>query len=246
MAYLCAGDPDFESSLQACRILIDAGIDMLELGVPFSDPLADGVTNQMAAQRALESGMTPGRVHELVREIRKFSEIPIVCYTYSNLLYSNGVDAAVKAMGEAGVDGVLTLDLPPEEASDYLDSCTDAGLKTVFIVAPTTPEKRLERIVASTTGFLYYVSRTGVTGVQRVMSSNIGTAVATIRQNTNLPTVVGFGISSPDQVAAIAGIADGVVVGSALVRCFEGAVQNTQNSLKALDTTVRELLTGLN
>jgi tryptophan synthase alpha chain len=245
VAYLCAGDPDFECSLKACRILIDAGIDMLELGVPFSDPLADGITNQLAAQRALESGMTPGRVLDLVREVRKVSEIPIICYTYYNLVYSNGVADTIKAIGEAGVDGILTLDLPPEEASDYLDSCNDFGLKTVFIVAPTTPEKRLDRIVASTTGFLYYVSRTGVTGVQREMSSDIGTAVATIRTKTDLPTVVGFGISSPEQVAAIAGIADGVVVGSALVRCFEGAEQYTKDPLKALDATVRELLTGL-
>ncbi len=245
VAYLCAGDPDFETSLQACRVVIEAGIDVLELGVPFSDPLADGITNQLAAQRALESGMTPRRVLDLVREIRKFSEIPIVCYTYFNLVYANGLAGTVRAMADAGVDGILTLDLPPEEASDYLVSCSDVGLKTVFIVAPTTPEGRLERIAASTTGFLYYVSRTGVTGVQSEMSSDIGTAVATIREHTDLPTVVGFGISNPGQVAAIAGVADGVVVGSALVRCFEDAGGDAEASLEALDATVRGLLAGL-
>jgi tryptophan synthase alpha chain len=245
VAYLCAGDPDFVTSLQACRVLVEAGIDLLELGVPFSDPLADGITNQLAAQRALESGMTPGRVLDLVREIRKFSEIPIICYTYYNLVYANGLAGTVRAMGEAGVDGILTLDLPPEEASDYLASCSDVGLKTVFIVAPTTPEGRLERIASSTTGFLYYVSRTGVTGVQSEMSSDIGTAVATIRRHTELPIVVGFGISNPGQVTAIAGVADGVVVGSALVRCFEDAGRDAKASLEALDATVRGLLAGL-
>ena len=245
VAFLCAGDPDFETSLRACRILVDAGIDLLELGVPFSDPVADGVTNQLAAQRALENGMTPGRVLDLVREIRKFSEIPIICYTYYNLVYANGVAGTVRSMGEAGVDGILTLDLPPEEASDYLESCSDAGLKTVFIVAPTTPEKRLERIAASTTGFIYYVSRTGVTGVQSEMSSDIGAEIATIRGHTDLPTVVGFGISNSDQVAAIADVADGVVVGSALVRCFQDPDRNAEESLRSLDATVRDLLTGL-
>lgn len=245
VAYLCAGDPDFETSFKACRTLVDAGIDILELGVPFSDPLADGVTNQLAAQRALESGMTPRRVLDLVRRIRRFSEIPIICYTYYNLVFANGLPGTTRSMAEAGVDGILTLDLPPEEASDYLRFCSDAGLKTVFIVAPTTPEERLERIASSATGFLYYVSRTGVTGVQSEMSSDIGTAVATIRRHTDLPTVVGFGISNPDQVTAIAGLADGVVVGSALVRCFQDPDRDAEESLKALDSAARGLLAGL-
>jgi len=245
IAYLCAGDPDFDTSVKASRLLVEAGIDMLELGVPFSDPLADGVTNQLAAQRALGSGMTSGRLLDLVREIRKFSEIPVICYTYYNLVYSNGVAETVKSMKEAGVDGILTLDLPPEEASEYLGFCSDAGLDTVFIVAPTTPEERLTRIIASTTGFLYYVSRTGVTGVQRDMPSDIGTAIATIRAHTELPTVVGFGISDSSQVKAIAEVADGVVVGSALVRCFQDGSRGAEESLAALDTKIRELLTGL-
>lgn len=245
VAYLCAGDPDFETSLEACRRVINCGIDLLELGVPFSDPLADGVTNQLAAQRALESGMTPDRVLELVRAIRTFSEVPIICYTYFNLVFANGLEAGLTRMREAGVDGILTLDLPPEEAGEYLEICAAVDLKTIFIVAPTTPEARLGRIVAATTGFIYTVSRAGVTGVQKELSSKVGSIVAAVRAHTELPVVVGFGISSPEQVRAIAGLADGVVVGSALVSCFEGAGRDRTEALDALDRTARHLLSGL-
>src|SRR5450432_3129720 len=187
VAYLCAGDPDFDSSLAACRAVIGAGADILELGVPFSDPLADGLTNQLAAQRALESGMTMARVFELVRRIRAESEIPIVFYTYYNLVFSNGVEDYVRAARTAGVDGMLTLDLPPEEAGEVLAACAPHDLKTVFIVAPTTPVARLGRIGAAATGFIYYVSREGVTGVRDQVANNIAEAVASIRRHTDLP-----------------------------------------------------------
>ena len=217
IAFLTAGDPDFASSLAACRAVLAAGADVLELGVPFSDPLADGPTNQRAAQRALESGMTAARTFELVRRIREFSQAPIVFYTYYNLVFSNGVEAYVRAMKDAGVDGLLTLDLPPEEAGELLAACAKHGVKTIFIVAPTTPDTRLPRICAATTGFIYYVSREGVTGVRDQVASNIPAAVARIRAHTALPVAVGFGISTPAQVREVAQGADGVVVGSALV-----------------------------
>lgn len=217
VAYLTAGDPDFDTSLAACRAVLEAGTDVLELGVPFSDPLADGPTNQRAAQRALESGMTAARTFELVRRIREFSQAPIVFYTYYNLVFSNGVEAYVRAMKDAGVDGLLTLDLPPEEAGELLAACAKHGVKTIFIVAPTTPDTRLPRICAATTGFIYYVSREGVTGVRDQVASNIPAAVARIRAHTALPVAVGFGISTPAQVREVAQSADGVVVGSALV-----------------------------
>src|SRR3954466_14261337 len=159
VAYICAGDPDFETSVAGCRALLENGVDILELGVPFSDPLADGLTNQLAAQRALEGGMTAARVFELVRRIREFAPVtPLVFYTYYNLVFSNGVDAYVRAAKEAGVDGMLTLDLPPEEAADVQAACAKHDLKTVFIVAPTTPEARLPIIGKAATGFIYYVS----------------------------------------------------------------------------------------
>lgn len=220
VAYLCAGDPDFETSLAACRQLIESGIDVLELGVPFSDPLADGLTNQLAAQRALESGSNSERVLDLVRAIREFSEVPIVFYTYYNLVFAQGSDRYAELAKAAGADGLLTLDLPPEEAGEHLQACEKHGLETVFIVAPTTPDSRLEIIAGATTGFIYYVSREGVTGEQASMSEGIGARVQTIKSHTDLPVVVGFGISNSEHVRQIAGVADGVVVGSTLVNCI--------------------------
>lgn len=217
VAYVCAGDPDFDTSLEVCRALLANGVDILELGVPFSDPLADGLTNQLAAQRALESGMTASRVFELVQRIREFSQAPIIFYTYYNLVFANGVDAYARAAKSAGVDGILTLDLPPEEAGEMSAACKAHGLDTVFIIAPTTPDERIAKIAAATTGFLYYVSREGVTGVRDQVAGNIPQAVARIRAQTKLPMVVGFGIGSRAQVAEVAAHADGVVVGSALV-----------------------------
>jgi tryptophan synthase alpha chain len=221
IAYLCAGDPDFETSLASCRAVVAAGADILELGVPFSDPLADGPTNQRAAQRALESGMTAARVLDLVRCIRRESEVPIVFYTYYNLVFANGVDAYVRAARAAGVDGMLTLDLPPEEAGELMASARAHGLDTICIVAPTTPDSRLPKIAAAATGFIYYVSREGVTGVRDQLAAGIPAAVERIRRHTKLPVVVGFGIASRAHVAQVAAHADGVVVGSALVNIVQ-------------------------
>jgi tryptophan synthase alpha chain len=226
VAYVCAGDPDFETSVEVCRSLVEGGVDILELGVPFSDPLADGLTNQLAAQRALEGGMTAARVFELVRRVRSFSDAPIVFYTYYNLVYANGVDAYFREARAAGVDGILTLDLPPEEAGEVLAAGKAHGVDTVFIVAPTTPDVRISRIAAVTTGFLYYVSREGVTGVRDQVAGNIPDALKRIRAQTSLPTVVGFGIGTRAQVAEVAAHADGVVVGSALVNCIRDNLGN--------------------
>ena len=220
VAYLCAGDPDFDTSLAACRALLASGVDVLELGVPFSDPLADGLTNQLAAQRALEGGMTAARVFELVRRLRETSETPVIFYTYYNLVFANGVDAYVRAARAAGVDGLLTLDLPPEEAGELVAACRAHGLETVFIVAPTTPDARLPVIAQVASGFIYYVSREGVTGVRADSAANIPEAVARIRAHTQWPVAVGFGISTRAQVRQVAAHADGVVVGSALVNCI--------------------------
>jgi len=220
VGYLCAGDPDFESSIEACRAVIESGVDILELGVPFSDPLADGLTNQLAAQRALESGSTSERVLDLVRAIRAFSEVPIVFFTYYNLVFAQGSEAYAQSAKAAGVDGILTLDLPPEEAGEHFEACAKHDVKTVFIVAPTTPDSRLEIICKATTGFVYYVSREGVTGEQASMSESIQANVAQIKQHTDLPVVVGFGISNADHVRTVTQAADGVVVGSAIVNCI--------------------------
>lgn len=245
VAYVCAGDPDFETSIEVCRTLVEGKVDILELGVPFSDPLADGLTNQLAAQRALESGMTAHRVFELVREVRKFTEIPIVFYTYYNLVFSNGVDAYIEQAREAGVDGMLTLDLPPEEADEVLEVSRRRGMKNIFIVAPTTPPARLKRIADAASGFIYYVSREGVTGVRRDLAGNIGEAVTEIRKNTDLPVAVGFGISTREQVRQIASLCDGVIVGSALVNCVKNNLGHREKIVGELRATLDELVGGV-
>lgn len=244
VGYLCAGDPDLETSVRACRAVIESGVDVLELGVPFSDPLADGMTNQLAAQRALESGSTSERVFELVRAIREFSEVPIVFYTYYNLVFAKGSAAYAEEAKAAGVDGMLTLDLPPEEAGDHLEACKTYGIETVFIVAPTTPDERLETICEATTGFVYYVSREGVTGERSSMAEGIADRVAVIKQHTDKPVVVGFGISSAEHVNTVAQAADGVVVGSAIVNCIANNLGDADAIVGALTDKMGELTAG--
>jgi tryptophan synthase alpha chain len=244
VAYLCAGDPDFETSLEACRAVIASGADILELGVPFSDPLADGLTNQLAAQRALGAGMTAARVFDLVSRIREKSEIPIVFYTYYNLVFTNGVDAYMRRAKEAGVDGILILDLPPEESAEASAACAAHGIDTVCIVAPTTPESRLPRIAGAATGFIYYVSREGVTGVRDQVAVGIPEAVARIRRHSDLPVAVGFGISTRAQVAQVAAQADGVVVGSALVNIIRDGLGTREGIAPALSARVADLSAG--
>lgn len=245
VAYVCAGDPDFDTSLEVCRALLANGVDILELGVPFSDPLADGLTNQLAAQRALESGMTASRVFELVKRVREFSQAPIVFYTYYNLVFANGVDAYVRTAKAAGVDGILTLDLPPEEAGEVSAACRAHAVDTVFIVAPTTPDERIGTIAQATTGFLYYVSREGVTGVRNEVAGNIPEAVARIRARAKTPMVVGFGISTRAQVAQIAAHADGVVVGSALVNCIRDNLGDRAKIVATVGARAADLAAGV-
>lgn len=245
VAYLCAGDPDFDTSLAACRAVVAAGVDVLELGVPFSDPLADGLTNQLAAQRALAAGMTAARVLELVRRLRAETDVPLVFYTYYNLVFARGVDASVAAAKEAGADGMLVLDLPPEEADEFRAACRRHGLATVCIVAPTTPDSRLPLICAAATGFVYFVSREGVTGERSELAPDIPAAVARIRRHTALPVVVGFGISTAEQVRSVARSADGVVVGSALVNVIKANLADRGRIAPQLRAKAAALVAGL-
>lgn len=245
VSYVCAGDPDLETSVRVCEELIAAGVGVLELGVPFSDPLADGLTNQHAAERALAAGATQAQVFDLVRRLREHSDVPIVLYTYYNLVMSPGVDAYAKLAAEAGVDGLLTLDLPPEEAAELQAACAEHGLKTVFIVAPTTPDARLPIIAEAATGFIYYVSREGVTGVRDDLASGIDAGVERIKRHTDLPVVVGFGIGNAEQVRAVAAHADGVVVGSALVNCIPANLGDADATVAAIGEKARELVSGL-
>ena len=244
VSYLCAGDPDPQTSFEACRTLIDSGVGLMELGVPFSDPLADGKTNQHAAERALAAGVTQEQVFELVRRIREISEVPIVFYTYYNLVFAYGEEKYVELAKAAGVDGMLVLDLPPEEAESWMKVCAAADMKTVFIIAPTTPPARVEKIANAATGFLYYVSQLGVTGVRDSLAADMGEKVREIRRHTDLPVVVGFGISKPEHVKAVGEVADGAVVGSALVNCLAANPDNPSAALKALGDVARELVAG--
>jgi tryptophan synthase alpha chain len=212
IAYICAGDPDFPRTVDLALALEKAGTDILELGIPFSDPLADGVVNQLAAQRALEAGATVPGVLDCVRQIRRRSQMPIVLYTYLNPIFQFGLDRFHREANEAGVDGLLILDLPPEEDQP------GETLLHIRLIAPTTPLERIQRICAGAKGFIYYVSREGVTGAQSSVASSLGDRLAQIRQCTELPIAVGFGISTAKQAKEVAGIADGVVVGSAIVQ----------------------------
>lgn len=245
VSYVCAGDPDPETSLEVCRCLVEEGTDILELGVPFSDPLADGLTNQLAAERALASGMDHDHVFALVESIRRFSEVPIVFYTYYNLIHARGIRAYVERAAAAGVDALLTLDLPPEEAGELEAACADCGLGTVFIVAPTTPPERIRLIAGTATSFLYYVSREGVTGERDQLAGNLAEKVGGIRELTDLPVVVGFGISRQDHVREVAALADGAVVGSALVNCIARHPDEPAAIVGELREKMRTLTPGL-
>jgi tryptophan synthase alpha chain len=217
VVYIGAGDPNLEATRQFALEFDRVGVDVLELGVPFSDPLADGLVNQLAAQRGLESGTTPAKLLATVTAIRQQSQIPIVLYIYFNLIHRVGMERFINDAARAGVDGLLVLDLPPEESDNYEALMAQHGLNQIYLIAPTTPEDRMAAIVKRGAGFIYYISREGVTGMQSSIASNLAAQVAKIRAHTALPIVVGFGISNPEQAAAVAMEADGCVVGSAVV-----------------------------
>lgn len=217
VVYIGAGDPNLEATRQLALAFDQAGVDVLELGVPFSDPLADGLVNQLAAQRGLESGTTPPKLLDAVAAIRRESQMPIVLYIYFNLIHKVGLERFIADAAQAGVDGLLVLDLPPEEADNYEALMAKAGLCNIYLVAPTTPEERIELIVKRGAGFIYYVSREGVTGMQVKVADTIGAMTAKIRAHTDLPIAIGFGVSTPEQARTVASFGDAVVVGSAVV-----------------------------
>jgi tryptophan synthase alpha chain len=221
VAFLTAGDPSLERTLSAVPELEAAGVDVLELGVPFSDPLADGPVIQRSSQRALERGVTLPKVVETVKKIRARSELPLLLFSYFNPLLQYGLKRLACDAREAGADGVLVTDLPPEEAGEWLEHARPAGLDTVFLAAPTSPDERLRRVAEASRGFVYAVSRTGVTGERASLSEDARPLVERLRALTGEPVALGFGIASPEQARAAAEVADGVVVGSALVRFLQ-------------------------
>jgi tryptophan synthase alpha chain len=221
VAFVTAGDPSLDRTVEAALAMDDAGVDVLELGVPFSDPLVDGPVIQRASDRALRGGTRLDEVLEAVRRIRARSDLPLLLFSYFNPLLRHGLDRLAREAAAAGADGVLVTDLPPEEADGWLAHARPAGLDTVFLAAPTSPDERLRLVAAATRGFVYAASRTGVTGEREVISDEAVPLVRRIKALTAEPVVLGFGISTPEQVKAAAEVADGVVVGSALVRFLE-------------------------
>ncbi|MEQ8161072.1 MAG: tryptophan synthase subunit alpha [Smithellaceae bacterium] len=221
IVYLTAGDPSLAITKELILALENAGADILEIGVPFSDPTADGPVIQAAAQRALKSGATLTAILEMIKEVRRVSQIPIVLFGYYNPIFVYGGEKFAHHAARAGVDGVLVVDLPPEEAPELREFTDAAGIDFIFLIAPTTGAKRTRQIAAGATGFLYYISITGITGTAAPKIADIETAVSKLRKITKLPVAVGFGITTPEQAGQIGKTADGVIVGSAVVRLID-------------------------
>jgi tryptophan synthase alpha chain len=218
VSFMMAGDPDYDICLAVLKGLPGAGVDVIELGMPFTDPMADGPTIQLAGQRALAAGHTMDRTFEMVRTFREGdADTPIVLMGYYNPIYSRGVERFLSEAKAAGIDGLIIVDLPPEEDSELCIPAQRAGLNFIRLATPTTDDRRLPKVLQNTSGFVYYVSITGITGAAAAQSADVGPEVARIKAQTNLPVVVGFGIRTPEAAEAIAKVADGAVVGSAIV-----------------------------
>jgi tryptophan synthase alpha chain len=243
IAYITAGDPSLDATLKFVLALAEAGADVIELGVPFSDPLADGPTIQRASERALKSGTTLARVIDLVRRIRQSSQVPLILFSYYNPILQMGLDKFAAAAASAGADGVLATDLTPEESVDYRCAMATHHLDTIFLGAPTSTDERLAKIADASSGFLYLISRTGVTGAKDALPDDLPALLRRARAVTQLPLAVGFGISLPGHVSVLGGLADAAVVGSALVSEIEKATAANPSSAASIDTAAQALAT---
>lgn len=230
--YITAGDPTLAQTEEIVYALEAAGADIIEFGVPFSDPIGDGPVNQEAALRALKHNVTLRDVLALIKKIREKSQVAILIFTYYNPVLAFGLKAFAEAAADAGADGVLCVDLPPEEADEYKAALDAAGLRTVFLMSPTSTDERIQLIAKQSTGFIYYVSRLGVTGEQAALAADLDKAVANIQKHTTTPVAVGFGISTPEQAKAVATMAQGVVVGSAIVRMIGQLGESPETAAK--------------
>jgi tryptophan synthase alpha chain len=240
IAYVTAGDPSLDATHKFVLALADAGADVIELGVPFSDPLADGPTIQRASERALKAGASLAGVLDLVRRIRRTSQVPLVLFTYFNPILQMGLEKFAAAAAEAGADGVLVTDLTPEESEDYRRIIHSQNLDTIFLAAPTSDDERLQKISACSSGFLYLISRTGVTGAKDLLPDDLPGLLRRVHHFTDLPVAVGFGISLPGHVSVLGGLADAAVVGSALVSEIEKAL-----SIEAASAALRDRVKAL-
>lgn len=251
VTFLTAGDPDPETSYEILKGLPEAGADVIELGMPFSDPMADGPAIQAASLRALRAGMTLAKTLEMAKRFRAEvdGETPLILMGYYNPIYSYGVDTFLKEALAAGVDGLIVVDLPPEEDEELCLPALQAGLHFIRLATPTTDDKRLPKVLSNTSGFVYYVSITGITGTASAASTDVGEAVARLKRHTDLPVAVGFGIKTPDQACEIAGVADAAVVGSALVdrlkNSLDGEYRASAETVPSVLGLVRDLAQGV-
>ncbi|MBS1115433.1 MAG: trpA [Nitrospirae bacterium] len=237
--YIMAGDPNIKRTGELIRVLEDCGADIIELGVPFSDPLADGPTIQQAAQRALDEGVTLSTVIGLVAEIRIATQIPIILMTYYNPIFKYGEERFVRDATAAGVDGIIVPDLPPDEAGNLMKYSRKSGLDTIFLLAPTSTEDRIQKVARASKGFIYYVPMTGITGSKLSLDVSFESHIARIRKVSDKPVAVGFGISTPEEAAVLSRFADGVIVGSAIVKRVQAPDSELKNYLLSLRNAIQ-------
>ncbi len=245
MPYLCAGDPTPELTAKLLLTLEAAGADLIELGVPFSDPIADGPTVQRASERALTHNISLQQILEMVTTLRKQTDIPIALMSYYNPIFRMGEEAFCKAAQDAGVDGLIVPDLPPEQAQQLLEVAPRYNLATIFLAAPTSPPERMQLIASVSTGFIYCVSVTGVTGARAMLSDEIAPMITELRKHTDKPISVGFGVSTPEQAKQVVDIADGAIVGSAIINVVEENMGDEAKLLAAVKQFASDLAAGV-
>ena len=236
--YIMAGDPSLDVTKEIVLLFEECGADIVELGVPFSDPMADGPTIQRASERALKNGVTLKKVISQVEDIRQTTQIPIVLMTYYNPIFKYGIENFIRDSAKAGVDGVIIPDLPPDEAGDFINLSKSTALDTIFLLAPTSTDERVKKVTKASSGFVYYVSITGITGSALLLDGSMETLISNIRKYTNKPIAVGFGVSAPDEASAVARLSDGVIVGSAIVK----RLHDSPDELKSYLMSIREAI----
>jgi tryptophan synthase alpha chain len=236
--YVMAGDPSLERTKEIVLLFEECGADIVELGVPFSDPLADGPTIQRASERALKNGVTLRKVISHVKDLRQTTRVPIVLMTYYNPVFKYGEENFIKDSKDAGVDGVIIPDLPPDEAEDFIKQSRKAALDSIFLLAPTSTEDRIKKVTKASSGFIYYVSITGITGANLLLDGSMDVLISKIKKYTGKPIAVGFGVSTPMEASAVAGLSDGVIVGSAIVK----RLHETPDGLKYYLISLREAI----
>lgn len=246
VTYITAGDPDLETTRKLLFTLSDSGADVIEIGVPFSDPMADGPTIQRASLRSLENGTNLKSILDMVADIRSEIKVPLILFGYYNPIFSFGLRDFAKGAKDAGIDGLIIVDMPPEESKEIRRYTDKKEIDFINLISPVTDGERLEEIVADATGFLYYVSVTGVTGARKTLPEEIGNRIAEIKKLTGLPVVVGFGISDPETARSLGRVSDGVVVGSALVNIIEKHGDNEEVLLKRVKEFVSSIKEGVN